>query len=372
MWTLDGLGALEVASVQKALADANADVRAAGVRLSERWLGQDAAIRGTVLKLMDDKHWNVRRQVAASIGEMPAADRVAPATTLLTRDGKDPIMVDATISSLKGIEADVLTAVTQAKTAASASPTEAVAMLTAAVAKSGDVAAVQRVIDVITDASQPEWQRLALLRGLDAGLPVLGAPAAGGRGNRGGGGGGGLPGLSAPGGRVAVVPGRSISLPAEPAGLTKLAAGTDQIALLAKNVSAKLDWPGRPAPVVTAPPLNAEQQKRFEAGAEIYKNICMGCHQEDGRGKEKLGANLVDSPYATGADVSSMIRILVGGKEGPIGLMPPLGAGVDGRADRRDAHLRSAFVGPHGIRRRSAERDGSARPVEGPDEALDG
>ena len=32
-------------------------------------------------------------------------------------------------------------------------------MLAAAVAKSGDVAAVQRVIDVVADASQPEWQR---------------------------------------------------------------------------------------------------------------------------------------------------------------------------------------------------------------------
>ena len=66
----------------------------------------------------------------------------------------------------------------QAKTVASASPTEAVAMLTAAVAKSGDVAAVQRAIDVIADASQPEWQRMALLQGLDAGLPALGAAAA--------------------------------------------------------------------------------------------------------------------------------------------------------------------------------------------------
>ena len=53
-------------------------------------------------------------------------------------------------------------------------------MLTAAVAKTGDVAAVQRVIDVIADASQPEWQRMALLQGLDAGLPALGAPAAAG------------------------------------------------------------------------------------------------------------------------------------------------------------------------------------------------
>ena len=57
-------------------------------------------------------------------------------------------------------------------------------MLAAAVAKSGDVAAVQRAIDVIADASQPEWQRTALLKGLDAGLPALGAPAAGGRGGR--------------------------------------------------------------------------------------------------------------------------------------------------------------------------------------------
>ena len=325
LWTLDGLGALDVASVQKALGDANADVRAAGVRLSERWLAEDAALKAAVIKLLDDKHWNVRRQVAVSIGELPAADRVGPATTLLTRDGKDPIIVDATISSLKGLEADVLTAVMQAKTVAPASPTESVTMLTAAVAKSGDVAAVQRVIDVIADAARPAWQRLALLQGLDAGLPALGAPAPGGRGNRGGGGGGGLPGLSAPGGRVAVVPGRSVSLPAEPAALTKLASGTDAIALLASKVSAKLDWPGRPAPVITASPLNADQQKRFEAGAEIYKNLCLGCHQEDGKGKEKLGANLVDSPYATAPDASALIRILVGGKEGPIGLMPPLG-----------------------------------------------
>jgi mono/diheme cytochrome c family protein len=76
---------------------------------------------------------------------------------------------------------------------------------------------------------------------------------------------------------------------------------------------------------VTAAPLSATQQKRFDAGAEIYKNICLGCHQEDGRGKDKLGANLVDSPLVNGADVNTSIRILVNGKEGPIGLMPPLG-----------------------------------------------
>jgi mono/diheme cytochrome c family protein/glucose/arabinose dehydrogenase len=322
VWTLDGLEALDSASVQKALADANADVRAAAVRLSERWLSGDQSLRRAVMALIDDKSWNVRRQVAASIGEMPGPDRIEPATTLLTRYGADPILVDAAVSSLTGVEAEVLSRVIQAKTTVPATPIEAVAMLAAAVAKSGDVAAVQKAIDVVTDASQPEWRRAALLQGLDGGLPALGGGA--GRGGRRGGG-GGLPGLSAPGGRVAVTPGKGVALPSEPAGLTALAGGNNALALLAKNVSAKLDWPGRPAPVVTVAPLTAEQQQRFEAGAEIYKNICLGCHQEDGRGKDKLGANLVDSPFVNAADTTASIRILVGGKEGAIGLMPPLG-----------------------------------------------
>src|SRR5215471_98647 len=42
LWTLDGLGAIEVASVRKALTDANNDVRASAVRLTERWLDKDA------------------------------------------------------------------------------------------------------------------------------------------------------------------------------------------------------------------------------------------------------------------------------------------------------------------------------------------
>ena len=95
--------------------------------------------------------------------------------------------------------------------------------------------------------------------------------------------------------------------------------------LLAKNVAAKLDWPGRPAPVVTAAPLTAEQQKRFDAGAEIYKNICLGCHQEDGRGKDKLGANLVDSAFVNAPTRRRRFGSWSAEKKAPIGLMPPLG-----------------------------------------------
>jgi mono/diheme cytochrome c family protein/glucose/arabinose dehydrogenase len=316
LWTLDGLDAIDVASVRKGMTDVNADVRASAVRVSERWLGSDTALRAVVLRLLDDENWNVRRQVAASIGEMPAADRVDPAVTLLTRHGSDPIMVDVTISSLKGIEADVLAKVMQTKAGVGETPGEAVSMLAAALTKSGDVAAVQQLIENAADASRPEWERIALLRGVDAALP---ARTGGGRGGR------GLPGLSAPGGRIVVTPGRTILLPGEPTALKKMRSASGTLSLLASSVSAKLDWPGRPAPTVVVAPLTPEQQKRFNAGAGIYKNVCLGCHQEDGRGKDKLGANLVDSPFVNAVDAAASIRILVGGKEGAIGLMPPLG-----------------------------------------------
>ena len=317
LWTLDGLETIDAVTVQKALSDLNGNVRASAVRLSERWLQNDPAMRTAILALMDDKNWNVRRQVAASIGEMPAADRVDPAAAILMKYGTDPIIVDVTVSSLKGIEADVLAKVTQARAAqAAATPGEAVTMLAAALTRSGDVPSVQRLIDGATDATRPEWTRLAVLRGIDIALP---ARTGGGRGGR------GLPGLSAPGGRIQVTPGRPVTLPAEPAALAKLASGSGALATVATSVTAKLDWPGRPAPVVIVTPLNADQQKRYAAGAEIYKNVCAGCHNEDGRGKDKLGGNLVDSTWVNAADANATIRILLGGKEGPIGLMPPLG-----------------------------------------------
>jgi len=40
-----------------------------------------------------------------------------------------------------------------------------------------------------------------------------------------------------------------------------------------KRVIGRLDWPGKPAPVVEAVPLTPPQQKRYDAGSELYKSI---------------------------------------------------------------------------------------------------
>ena len=52
--------------------------------------------------------------------------------------------------------------------------------------------------------------------------------------------------------------------------------------------------------------------------------MCQACHQADGRGQEKLAPSLVDSTLAV-ARPEITTRILLNGKEGTIGLMPPVG-----------------------------------------------
>ena len=64
---------------------------------------------------------------------------------------------------------------------------------------------------------------------------------------------------------------------------------------------------------------------RFNTGQEVYKNICQACHQPDGRGQERLAPSLVGSPL-TLASPEVPARVLLNGKEGAVGLMPPVGS----------------------------------------------
>ena len=317
LWTLDGLDALEPAQVERALADTSSDVRASAVRLAERWFADPAhPLAAAAFKLTDGASWTVRRQLAASIGALPQPARVERATALLGRYGSDPILVDAALSGLRGSEAAVLERVLALAASGPRDPLrpsrlesrgdypapdalqgDAVMMLAAAIARSGDAVGVQQLIARATEPSGAAWARELLLRGIDTGLPV-----SGGRGR---------------GSRV-------VALAAEPTALSQLAAANTDTGRLARSIVARIDWPGKPAPVVTVTPLTREEQRRFDAGAELYKNLCIGCHQADGRGREKLAPSLVGSRFVTAQDEGNAARIVLGGMEGSIGLMPPL------------------------------------------------
>ncbi|HEY0456911.1 MAG TPA: PVC-type heme-binding CxxCH protein [Verrucomicrobiae bacterium] len=73
-----------------------------------------------------------------------------------------------------------------------------------------------------------------------------------------------------------------------------------------------------PKPKVSnAPPLSAEDQKRFLAGKAIYEATCIACHQPHGMGQEGLAPALVGSEWVAGPE-GRLVRILLNGLRGPI------------------------------------------------------
>jgi len=99
LYTLEGLGALDPATVEHALGDPHFAVRMHAVSLAERWLNERPALAEKVLKLPGDEHARVRLQVALTLGEMK--DPRAPEAMLLLakREGSDPWMQAAILSS---------------------------------------------------------------------------------------------------------------------------------------------------------------------------------------------------------------------------------------------------------------------------------
>jgi mono/diheme cytochrome c family protein/glucose/arabinose dehydrogenase len=350
LWTLDALDAIEPTLVAQALQDSSPHVRVSAVRIAERWLtdGNDA-IRDTVLARLDDREPAVRRQVAASLGMLPpGALREAAAVRVLERYADDPVTLDAALSGLRGSEQVVLERLARSDGELTPSKDAALAMLAATVVRAGQDAAVQNLFAWAADRSLAEPQRSALLRGAE--IALLGAempgrspsqgrgPAAqttpakpmpcptcpGGR--AGPGGAYAFPRPEASGrGRSGRGSGPDLRLRREPSALSRLATGGDRLAARAEALLARLSWPGKPGEAAPVPPLTTEEQQRFDAGHQIYRNICQACHQPDGRGQEKLAPTLIGSPLALGpAEIAA--RILLNGKEGSVGLMPPVGA----------------------------------------------
>ena len=359
LWTLDGLDSLEPANVINALDDKSRDVRVNAVRMSERFLADaNASVQAAVLKHVDDPDWAVREQLAPSLGTLPSGPRESALTTVLERHGDDPVVVDGALSGLRGGEAVVLNNLLENRTASPAREA-AITMLGATLVRGAQEVSVQSLLQRAADTTRPEWQRSALLRGAEVAL--LGAAAPGSPAGRGRGGVGAARGgdPTAPGGRAgpggapafprgggagraagadepdAAAPQRGgrggrgggtnlLKLNREPAALSELAGGGGDLGTRAAALLARIEWPGKPGASAPVAPLTPAEQQRFDAGHTIYQSICLPCHQEDGRGKEMIAPTLVGSAFAT-ATPSIPVRILLNGKEGTTGLMPPLG-----------------------------------------------
>jgi mono/diheme cytochrome c family protein len=313
LWTLDGLDSGDAKIIRKALADASPDIRVAAIRLSEPYLADPRSpLRAAMLTKMDDPNWLVRRQLTATLGELPADARLAPILAMLDRYGSDRIVVDAAASGLNGQEGPVLDHLLR-----QASPNiDAITVLAGAVGKRRDIAVTQQLLALGTDQRQPDPVRAAILKGVALGLSGASgqqiAIVSGGR----------------AGGAVGSGPPRSaaarVDLPAEPTALATLAKDQGESADAARRIVALVNWPGKPA--VQANVRTPQQEAMFQAGKETYAGICAGCHSAEGQGIANAGAPLAGSRYVTARSPSALVRILMAGKEGKIGLMPPAGA----------------------------------------------
>jgi mono/diheme cytochrome c family protein/glucose/arabinose dehydrogenase len=357
LWTLDGMDVVQPVTVTRALDDSSREVRAAALRIAERWLGDSGhPITTAVLKRLNDPDWAVREQLAATLGAMPQGSREAAVASVLERYAGDPVVMDAAISGVHGSEAAVLEKVLQASASQTPERDAAITMLTATIIRSGFEAAVQGAFAGAGEDAGPEWQRSAVMRGAEVallGIPMPGTPerrpasrgvpgtapcatCPGGRGGPGGayafdrpqtgqaaygGANGGEPAAFDAGARG----GPAVRLTREPVSLRKLADGNGPLAARAISVLARVDWPGKPGGVATAAPLTAQERGAFDQGKEVYRNICQACHQPDGRGQDRVAPSLVGSALALGQP-GIPVRILLSGKEGSIGLMPAIGS----------------------------------------------
>ena len=360
LWTLDGIEAIVPAIVRAALGDRSRHVRAAAVRISERWLGlPEHPLQPAVLTLRDDPAWEVRQQIAASIGALPSPLRDSTAIAMLERHAADPVVVDAVLSGVRGSEPDILRRLAQSDAGERSAPV--VTMTAATIVRGAQDRPIQQLFEWIADDTRPAWQRSALLHAAEIallGAPMPGTPAArtvpasGAASAEATAAKPPLPCPTCPGGRAGPggayayskpedfvvstgrLPGgsirRALKMQREPVALTRLAAraadSSDALSARAKAVLARISWPGTTAdlPAVT---LTPDQQRRFDAGREIYANLCQACHQPDGRGQERVAPSLIDSTLLLAAP-EILSRVLLNGKEGPVGLMPPLGSSL--------------------------------------------
>src|SRR5688572_3163002 len=141
------------------------------VRIAERWLGNvNHPIHAAVLKLVDDGDWNVRQQLAASLGAMAAGPKATALASLLQKHANDPVVMDAALSGMRGSEMTVLERLLQTSASPSSNAETAMTMIAATVLRSGSDANVHATLAIVADANRPAWQRAAVLLGTEVAL----------------------------------------------------------------------------------------------------------------------------------------------------------------------------------------------------------
>ena len=301
LWTLDGLMASTPDVLKIALKDADAQVRAAAVRIAPKDLAADLQSMTSDSSALVKAHVGIK----LSLFNLPDADTAL--AKMLVDSGKNALVREGSLTGLRGRETSVARGVLALATGKNDSQIQPVVeALASLVAQSGKAQPTSDLLDAAAALKSPKLQE-AILKAM----------------------------VPATKGKSKDAPVKLIWLEKEPAALASLrtantkGGGAKALAAL----DARLAWPGKPGapPPPKVVPLNAAQTALMEQGRTIYHTLCAACHQPHGFGLDGLAPPLVDSEYVLGKpDV--IARIVMHGLAGPVKVggrtwnlaMPPL------------------------------------------------
>jgi mono/diheme cytochrome c family protein len=282
LWTLEGIAALDGATLHAALKDPDGKVRANAIRLSEENI--DAA-----LALAGDADPDVRLQFVLSASH---AKRDAAVADVLLAHGGDNMLREAAISGMAGREIDFIERLLSDPQWAERTDArhDVICDVARSVTRRFDGKEMLRLAELIgSQPPQRQWHQLAMLEA----IPAVKKDDFGSE--------------------------KPIEVPQKPAAIDALAASQDKaLARGSRKLAALFQWPGKPVPPRPKPaPLTPKQQELFELGRQQYALVCAQCHQPDGMGAPGKAPRLRNSPWALGPD-KRLIRIVLHGMRGPV------------------------------------------------------
>jgi putative membrane-bound dehydrogenase-like protein len=174
LWTLEGLGALKPAQIERALKDSEEGVREQALRLAESQLRGSKALQDAVIALTDDPSPRVRFQLALTLGAMDTPAGSLALAKLARRPDNDRWTQVALLSSAGSSAASMLANLAADPAfshSASGSRLELLTRLSAMVGARATDAELAKVLALLgTAGKEPTPFQIALLDGLGQGL----------------------------------------------------------------------------------------------------------------------------------------------------------------------------------------------------------
>lgn len=169
LYTLQGMGALDLAVLKTAVGDSSPGVRRHAVKLSESWANDHPDLRQALLRLVDDKDAKVRMQLAYSLGEWKGGEVERALGLMAFNDGTDSFMAAAITSSVNAENlAGVLTSLLAERAKANKGGEMLGSLLALAVAFDNSGAMTDALDVVLKTDGDPGWQYVTVAGLLDA------------------------------------------------------------------------------------------------------------------------------------------------------------------------------------------------------------